>query len=147
MPVDKQSSVNAFGDRLRRLMREQGHTSTGSKSGVDVARLAEIASTSYEMARRYAEGHAIPRPEKLAAIAKWLGVSSALLAWGEDEQAGIDERLLQSCMQAITSAQERTGHPLSTENAARLVAALYREAMKNGLPSVASLDLLVKLSR
>lgn len=148
MSTDKNRSTAAFGERLRDFMRAKGLTSAGSKSGVDVAKLAEAADTTYEMARRYAEGHAMPRPDKVAAIAKWLGVSVTALAYGEERSpSAIDERLLQSCIEAIQAAQRRTGHSLSTESAARLVAALYGEASTNGLPNLESLDLLVKFAR
>lgn len=129
-------------------MREQNRTSSSAKSGIDVAKLAEAAATSYEMARRYAEGAAMPRPDKLAAIAKWLGVSVSTLAFGEDQpMASIDEKVLQQCIEAIQAAQARTGQTLTAENAAHLVAVLYREATTSRIPSQDSVDLLVKVSR
>jgi transcriptional regulator with XRE-family HTH domain len=144
--VKKQAE--AFGARLRQLMVERGRVSPNAKSGVDVTQLAHAADTTYEMARRYAEGPAIPRPDKLEAIARWLEVPIALLAYGEEKSSAVvDERLLQRCIEAIQDAQTRTGNLLPPERAARLVARLYREAAENGLPAVESMDLLVKLSR
>lgn len=74
------TAAGAFARRLRELMRAQGYVSDTARSGVDVVALAGAAGTTYEMARRYAEGHAVPRPDKLHRIAAWLGVPAAALA-------------------------------------------------------------------
>lgn len=142
------NAAAAFGERLRTLMVERGLVSPGAKSGVDVTRLAEAADSTYEMARRYAEGQAIPRPDKLSAIARWLGVSSSQLAYGDKPAAGLDEGLLEQCIGAIQVAQERAGVNLPTETAARMVARLYREAAANGgVPAQETVDMLVRFAR
>lgn len=138
-------AAKAFGARLRDLMIQRGHGSAGSRSGVDVASLAEAASTTYEMARRYAEGIAIPRPDKLAAIADWLSVPPGALAWGDAASGGLlNEKALQLCIEAVIEAQRRTGRTLTTEQSAHLVALLYQETTAGTMPAAASVDLLVK---
>lgn len=126
--------TRAFAARLVGRMNDRGHSSPTSRSGVDVAALAAAVGISYEMARRYAEGLAVPRPDKLAKIADWLGVSSAWLMWGEEEgnnQTGgapaeaIDEKVLKECLIAALAAQRSTGIALPPEKAAHLVSILY----------------------
>lgn len=132
-----------FGRRLREIMLQRGHGSEGARSGVDIGKLAEAAATSYEMARRYAEGVAIPRPDKLRAIAEWLRVSPGALAWGETGSA-VDERLLQECLNAVLEAQKRTGKTLTTERSSHLVAVLYQEAASGRFPEKDTIDLLLR---
>lgn len=136
-----------FGARLRELMVAAGYVSRGARSGVDVAKLAEASRTTYEMARRYAEGIAMPRPDKLAAIARWLGTSPACLAYDAEPQNAIDSGKLQQCLEAVTHAQARTGQSLTTEQAAHLVALLYTELNAGRMPTAESLDLLVRSHR
>lgn len=124
-------------------MVRRGYTSESNRSGVDINRLAEAAHTTYEMARRYAEGVAIPRPDKLAAIAAWLGVSPGELAWGETG-AKINGEVLEQCLRAVTEAQKRTGRTLTTEQAAHAVSTLYAEAMAGRFPVVESIDLMLR---
>lgn len=133
-----------FGARLREVMQAAGYVSRGARSGVDVAKLAEASHTTYEMARRYAEGLAMPRPDKLKAIARWLGVSPASLAYDEAPAEGIDTGKLQQCLEAVNHAQARTGRALTTEKAAHLVALLYTELNSGRMPTAESLDLLVR---
>ena len=141
--MSRDKSSDLFAQRLRTLMAAQGHTSRSSRSGVNVNALAKAAGTSYEMARRYAEGAAIPRPDKLEAIAKWLGVDPGSLAWGSASQI-INMGLLERCLEAIAEAQARTGRRLDNEKAAHLVALLYQEAIEDKIPPPSTVDLLVK---
>lgn len=129
-------------------MKARGYVSETAHSGVDVSALAKAVGISYEMARRYAEGSALPRPEKLAAIATWLGVPPAQLAWGDTSTGGqsIDAGVLQQCIQAITAAQQRTRKPVTTEKTAQLVAILYEEAMMGRFPTDQSIDLMLRAS-
>lgn len=137
-------AATRFGQRLRELMLQRGLASHGARSGVDVATLAQAAGATYEMARRYAEGAAIPRPEKLEAIARWLGVSPSSLAFGDAAPSAVDTGTLQQCIEAIIEAQARTGRTLNTEQAAHLVALLYSEVKAGAVPANESLDLLVR---
>lgn len=140
------TEAKAFAKRLRDLMRARGHVSPGAHSGVDVSAIAHAVGISYEMARRYAEGLAIPRPAKLAALARWLGVSPSALAYGTTTTTTIDERVLEQCLRAVREAQERAGVRLQPDRAAHLVAILYGEAASGSLPEPRALDLLIKAS-
>lgn len=139
------TAAGAFARRLRELMRAQGYVSDTARSGVDVVALAQAAGTTYEMARRYAEGHAVPRPDKLHRIAAWLGVPAAALAWGwGGEDQPINAEVLQQCIAAVAKAQEKTGQQLTTERAAALAAALYQEAIDGRLPLPATVARMVR---
>lgn len=139
------TAAQAFGRRLRALMKAAGHVSESSRSGVDVVALAEAAGSSYEMARRYAEGLALPRPETLRRIADWLGVHASSLAWGaSEERQEINAEVLQQCMRAVMDAQARTRVTLSTERAAALVAALYQEAIDGRFPVAETVARMIK---
>jgi hypothetical protein len=108
---------------------------------VDVVALAAAAECSYEMARRYAEGIATPKPEVVRLLARWLRVSTAWLMYGEGEMEGpadIDPVLLEQCLSAVSEAQRSAGIQLPADRLAELVAALYREARSGGAPSAAS---------
>lgn len=74
----------AFASRLVQAMLENGYRSArNAKSGVDVGPLGKVAKVTREMARRYTEGTALPDPDKMQAIASWLGVRMAWLRDGE----------------------------------------------------------------
>lgn len=142
MTNEETGPAAAFGRRLRELMRERGLTSRAA-SGVDVPKLAAAGGITYEMARRYAEGRAVPRPDKLAAIAEWLGVPPSELAFG-DSAGQVDAGILEKCVIAVAQAQARTGRNLSFEQSAKLVALLYREATAGRFPTQESVDLLAR---
>lgn len=132
----------AFSARLRAAMQKKGYTSNTNGTGVDISQLARAAGTTYEAARRYAAGEAIPRPGKMQAIAQWLGVAPSDLMFGQ--QAGIDEALLEQCIKAVSAAQSRRHFPLSPEKTARLVAVLYQEAVRGQMPAPEAIDLIGK---
>lgn len=136
-------AVQAFANRLRALMQAKGLTSERSRSGVDVTALAKGAGVSYEMARRYAEGLAWPRPDALAAIAGWLEVDASALAYGQTPGSP-DPVLLEQCVKAVTSAQHLAGVTLTPEQAARVVCQLYTEGAKGQQPSSSSLAAMLK---
>lgn len=142
---EKTTSAAEFGQRLRAAMQERGHGSSSSRSRVDVGALARAAGTTYEMARRYAEGGAVPRADKLRAIAVWLGVSPSVLLWGDAPGVpNVNLGVLESCIAAVADAQRRTGLNISTERAARVVALLYQEAVAGKLTAPEVVDLLVR---
>lgn len=88
-PSMETSEKKAFSARLVKAMKKREYVSQrNSASGVDVAKLKSEAKVTYEMARRYTLGLAIPEPDKLARIAKWLGVRRA---WLRDGEGGMDE--------------------------------------------------------
>lgn len=139
------TAAEAFGHRLRELMRAAGRVSESARSGVDVVALADAGGTSYEMARRYAEGKAIPRPDTLRRIADWLGVPASALAWGADEQdGGINTEVLQQCITAVIEAQAKARVTLTSERQAALVAALYQEAIDGRFPVPATVARMIR---
>lgn len=140
------AQAEAFAQRLQHAAQAAGKTSDRSRSGVDVTALAEACGASYEMARRYAEGLAMPKPETVQAMARWLGVSPAWLGYGEggrDEQE-VDLVILEQCIEAVEEAQGIAGTRLSPRRLAPLVAALYREAVGGSAPSPQSVAASIK---
>lgn len=134
----------AFGSRLRAAMLDRGLRSASSRSGVAVRSLADAVGISYEMARRYCEGAALPRPETLASIAGWLGVAPGLLAWGDGDATQVNPEVLEACVGAVLEAQARTKKKLSTAQAARLVAILYSEQAAGRTTTADTLDLMLR---
>lgn len=133
--------ADQFAARLREAAKLRGFTSERSRSGVDLVALAAAVDCSYEMARRYAEGIAMPKPELVRELARWLKVSSAWLMYGEGEIEGtaeIDPVLLEECLRAVADAQRSAGIQLQPDRQAQLVAALYREARSGMSPSTTS---------
>jgi len=124
-------SAEGVAARLRKACQRAGHTSARNKSGVDVSAVAKAAGCSYEMARRYVDGLASPSPEVMRALANWLRIPLAWLAYGEGDGAtasAVDSRMLQECLAAVQEAQEIAGVTLTPARVAALVSALYREA-------------------
>lgn len=141
---DKKAAAR-FGERLRAAMAKAGHVSRGSRSGVDVAKLAAATHTTYEMSRRYAEGLAMPRPDKLEAMARWLGVRASELAFGSGAAPdAVDEGTLQQCIEAVIKAQRKAGRELTAETTAHLAAVLYAEATSGDLPGSDAVALMVR---
>lgn len=132
-------TAEAFAARLRMACQRRGHTSARNKSGVDVGAVAAAGGCSYEMARRYVEGLAMPGDDVVRALAAWLRVPLAWLALGEGDGASapaLDNRALEACLEAVMQAQEMAGVSLPPVKVAALVAALYREAL-DGAPVTA----------
>lgn len=100
--------------------------------------LADATGSSYEMARRYAEGAAVPGPDIVRKIGAWLRVSTVWLLYGDGPMEGpgdIDISLLEACLAAAAEAQRIAGISLSDPQRAALVAALYKQASKGAPPS------------
>lgn len=139
---DSGTDARDFAGRLRQAALARGFISDRSRSGVDVVALAAAADCSYEMARRYAEGLAMPRADVAKLLARWLKVSIAWLMYGEGEMEGtpdIDPNLLERCLTAVEEAQKSAGVSLPRDRLAELVSALYREARSGGAPSAKSI--------
>jgi len=151
MRINRDEGAEAFAARLQQAANARGLTSGRSRSGVDITALAAAIDASYEMARRYAEGLAMPKPETIRTLARWLRVSSAWLAYGEGEMDAateIDVVLLEDCIRAVSEAQQQAGVQIPTETLAQLISGLYREARDGKLPSAASVAVTLKaLSR
>lgn len=128
-------------------MKARGLISTVAASGVDVGALAKAAGTTYEMARRYSEGRAMPRHDKIERIAEWLETTSQDLLYGTQQATParlIHTEALQSCIQAAQRAEQLSGKQLKPEAMAKLVAILYEEAMEGKQMSE---DLLARILR
>lgn len=83
--MERADFVNNFSKRLNSLLQKEGYTSHRSKAGVEINELAKVAGVSYQMARKYALGLALPDYHIIPKIAKWLNVSSSWLLFGEKE--------------------------------------------------------------
>lgn len=130
--------AQTIADRIQKAARARGFTSERSKSHVDVQAMADATGSSYEMARRYAEGAAAPKPDAVHRIAAWLRVSPTWLLYGEGPMEGssdIDIHLLEACLAAAAEAQRIAGISLSDSQRAALVAALYKQSSKGVTPS------------
>lgn len=79
------SSNKAFSLRLREEMIAQGYGAVRSNLGADPNTLKEaIGVNSVTSARKWLSGEAIPRLDKLKAIADWLGVRVSWLRDGDE---------------------------------------------------------------
>lgn len=77
--------VNNFSKRLHFSLENKGYFSSRSKGRVDISQLAKITGVSYQMARKYILGLAMPEYHIISIIAKWLEVSPSWLLFGEEE--------------------------------------------------------------
>lgn len=74
-----------FSKRLIHVMQNKGFGSERSKAGIRVKKLAEVTGCSYQMARKYALGEAMPELHIIHIIAQWLDISAGWLLFGEKE--------------------------------------------------------------
>lgn len=87
-----------FSERLNLKLRETGYHSKRISGGVQLTELANIAGVSYQMARKYSSGIALPEPEVVMKIARWLNVSPGWLIFGEDTShqiMGVEQIVIQ----------------------------------------------------
>lgn len=82
--MERSSFVTQFAKRLTALLQQQGHISNRAKTGVEIMQLAKIAGVSYQMARKYTLGIALPDYHVIPKIASWLNVSPSWLLFGEN---------------------------------------------------------------
>jgi transcriptional regulator with XRE-family HTH domain len=83
--MERADFVKNFSKRLNTLFQKEGYSSNRSKAGIEINQLAKIAGVSYQMARKYALGMALPDYHVIPKIAKWLNVSPSWLLFGEKE--------------------------------------------------------------
>lgn len=137
--------ARAFAERLRAAMHAKGQTSDRNRSGVDVAALARGIGTSYEMARRYVEGAAIPRPDQMQRLADWLEVPLVSLAYGADpSEQTLNPIVLERCLRAVREAQQISGIELDESQAARVVVQLYEEVRRGQTIAPSTLAALIR---
>lgn len=83
--MERADFVVSFAKRLNSILLKKGFSSSRSKAGIEINQLAKVASVSYQMARKYALGMALPEYHVVLKIAKWLNVSPSWLLFGEKE--------------------------------------------------------------
>ncbi len=83
--MERAGFVAKFSKRLNASLHKAGYASTRSKAGVEIRQLAKVAEVSYQMARKYILGMALPDYYIMSKIAKWLNVSPGWLLFGEKE--------------------------------------------------------------
>lgn len=83
--MERANFVSNFSKRLNSLLQKEGYSSNRSKAGIEISKLAKVAGVSYQMARKYALGLALPDYHVIPKIAKWLNVSPGWLLFGEKE--------------------------------------------------------------
>jgi len=122
-------------------MKERGFLGSGA-SGVDIAALVKAADISYEMARRYCAGLAVPRSEKLGIIAKWLDASPSRLLWGTGspsaDRGALDTELLARCLEVTLGAADLAARKLQPAKLATIATTLYADALKGSPPPTAA---------
>ncbi|RYH66960.1 hypothetical protein [uncultured Xylophilus sp.] len=115
----------AFGARFRQAMRRAGHGDLGATELADTLAMEFPQGLSIQSVHKWVAGTAIPRPERLAVLAKWLNVSEHWLRFGPDPDAsrksigGIDRSLnakeLARRIQALSGAQREIVEALLVE--------------------------------
>ena len=83
--MERVNFVNNFSKRLNSLLQKEGGLSNRSKAGIEINHLANVAGVSYQMARKYALGMALPDYYVIQKIAKSLNSSPGWLLFGEKE--------------------------------------------------------------
>jgi len=103
--VDKESKgmpvkYPEFAQRVQIGMEKNGLTTNDVKAALNI---------TYEMARRYTLGHAMPRQEKMDALAKLLGVDPAELQYGAKARPSKDQAIamMNSASWPFTISRER----------------------------------------
>lgn len=84
--MDRIEFTKKFSERLNSLSQNANKTSARSK-GIDIRELARVTDVSYQMARKYALGLALPEYQVIPKIAKWLNTSPGWLLFGEQTPA------------------------------------------------------------
>ena len=78
---------SAFGARFREAVRRAGYGSIGATELADVLAAEFPEGISIQSAHKWIAGTAVPRPERLTVLAKWLDVSEHWLRYGPDPKA------------------------------------------------------------
>jgi transcriptional regulator with XRE-family HTH domain len=94
--MERADFVTNFSKRLNSLLQKEGYISSRSKAGIEINELAKVAGVSYQMARKYALGMALPDYHIIPKIAKWLKVSPSWLLFGEKETITPEQKSVSS---------------------------------------------------
>lgn len=73
--MERKKLMLEFARRLNQKIYQKGYGSQRSKTGIDIKKLSVISGCSYQMARKYTLGQALPEIHVIIKIAEWLGVS------------------------------------------------------------------------
>lgn len=152
MKVQNSAIARGFGVRLREEMIAQGYKAQWSTLGADAEALKKAAGvSSLDIARRYLAGENMPRPERMAKIAAWLGVRVAWLRDGElpktnkeMESAGeIDHAMLSNAISTVRKAASDHGILVDDDVIARAASLLYADLQAGRtIDAARTLDLL-----
>ena len=82
--MDRLRFLQNFSRRLNEVMATAGYLSSRSKTGVDITKLAKVSECSYQMARKYTLGQALPDLHVVVKITAWLKISPSWLLFGEN---------------------------------------------------------------
>lgn len=74
----------AFGARFRQAMLRKGHGRLGATELAEALASEFPEGLSIQSAHKWIKGTAVPRPERLAVLARWLDVSEHWLRFGPD---------------------------------------------------------------
>lgn len=83
--MERTEFVKNFSKRLNSILKKEEYISKRPKAGVEISQIAKVAGVSYQMARKYVLGLALPDYHVIPRIAKWLNVTSSWLLFGEKE--------------------------------------------------------------
>lgn len=84
--MERKKFLQNFSRRLTSRIIECGYGASRSSSKIDIQKLSEVSGCSYQMARKYALGEALPELNILVEIAKWLNISASWLLFGEEDR-------------------------------------------------------------
>ncbi len=101
----------AFGMRFRQAILRRGHGQLGATELAEALVLEFPDGLSIQSVHKWVNGTAVPRPDRLAVLARWLDVSEHWLRFGPDPKAA----------NRLTGGADR---PLSAKDLARRLQAL-----------------------
>lgn len=84
--MDRKKIAQGFSERLIIQMKKIGHGIPKSKMGIDLAWLADTCGCSYQMARLYVLGRALPDVETIMVLSQSLEMPPGKLLFGDDFQ-------------------------------------------------------------
>lgn len=115
----------AFGIRFRQAMQRKGHGGLGATQLAEALVSEFPDGLSVQSVHKWVNGTAVPRPDRLSVLARWLDVSEHWLRFGPDPKApnrqtgGSDRPLsakdLARRLQALSEAQREIFEALLLE--------------------------------
>jgi transcriptional regulator with XRE-family HTH domain len=105
------NDTKAFGTRFRQAMLRKGYGQLGATELAEVLATEFPDGLSIQSVHKWVAGTAVPRPDRLAVLARWLDVSEHWLRFGPDPKGS----------NRLTGGADR---PLSAKDLARRLQAL-----------------------